>query len=271
MTDTPLYTLGLIGCGHMGSAMLHGWLAQDIASHIHILDPTPKNFKNDTVTAYENLYDFSPNINDMDCIVLAVKPQIIAGLSEQISSLVPHDLPVLSIAAGFTLDNFHRHFHEEQPIIRCMPNTPGAIGKGITGALRTKLLTGEIQRMVDNLLCALGEVVWVDDETLMDSITAVSGSGPAYIFYMIEALTRSAQETGLPKDVAEKLARQTVIGAAALAESKPDTDAATLRQNVTSPGGTTEAALKKLMDGTFQDTLTAAVKAAAARGKELSK
>lgn len=255
----------------MGSAMLDGWLAKNIAKHIYVLDPAPKKIKNDTVSTFESLYDFSPCINDLDCIVIAVKPQTITDLSAQIASLVPHDLPVLSIAAGYTLENFHRHFHEEQPIIRCMPNTPGAIGKGITGALHTHLLTKAHQSMVGNLLSALGDIVWVDDEDLMDSITAVSGSGPAYVFYLIEALAKAAKDSGLPKDVAEKLARQTVIGAAALAENKPDTDAATLRRNVTSPGGTTEAALNVLMDGKFQDILTKAVKAAAARGKQLSK
>lgn len=255
----------------MGSAMLSGWLNSDFLSHVHVLDPVPKKNPDPRVTFTDNIYDFEPHIKDMDCIVLAVKPQTLSDLCAQLAGFVSHDLPIISIAAGYSLDSFHRHFHERQPLVRCMPNTPGAIGKGITGVLRTHLLTKAHQAMVNTLLSSLGDVVWVDDEKLMDNITAVSGSGPAYVFYMIEALAEAGRKSGLPDDIARQLARKTVIGAAALADNTPDTDASTLRQNVTSPGGTTEAALEELMNGTFQDVMNKAVEAAVKRGKELSK
>ncbi|MEM6781521.1 MAG: pyrroline-5-carboxylate reductase, partial [Pseudomonadota bacterium] len=214
--------------------------------------------------------EFARCIDEIDVLVLAVKPQILESLCSQISNQVSDSLPILSIAAGYSLNSFHKAFPETQPIIRCMPNTPGAIGKGITGILKTDTLTPDHQSMANTLLSALGEVVWVDDENLMDSITAVSGSGPAYVFYLIEALTKAAIDSGLTEDTATTLARQTVIGAAALADNQTDVPASTLRENVTSPGGTTEAALNILMDGQFQDALTQAVKAATQRGKELS-
>ncbi|PZQ45538.1 MAG: pyrroline-5-carboxylate reductase, partial [Micavibrio aeruginosavorus] len=164
-----------------------------------------------------------------------------------------------------------KRFGEQQPIVRAMPNTPASIGKGMSVAGAAHGTSEDIMLTAHKLLSALGLVEWVKDEGLLDPVTAVSGSGPAYVFYLIEALAEAGLQAGLDKDFAMTLARQTVVGAAALAEHDAEIPAHRLRENVTSPNGTTAAALSVLMDGRLQDVMNEAVAAATKRGKELSK
>lgn len=248
--------------------MLAGWRKGDIAQNITILDPYAEK-----IVAPDLLYiDSVKKIpKELDVLVLAVKPQNLPEICESLKGKIQDTLPVLSIAAGKNLAFFAHYFPENQPLIRAMPNTPGAIGKGITAVLKTPNLSKAHKALAETLISSLGVIVWVQDESQMDAITALSGSGPAYIFYLIESLSQAGEAAGLPKDTALKLARQTVIGAAALAEQQPMKSAAALREAVTSKGGTTEAGLNILMDGRFDNVIKETIKAAQARSKELSK
>lgn len=248
----------------MGGALLRGWLQSDCVMQVSVLEPNPLPFADPRITPLHSTNDIQP----VDIIVLAIKPQMMRDICAMIKPHVAHDCPVLSIAAGQTLASIKTYFHEEQPIIRAMPNLPAAVGAGIT-ALCANENGKQYRALSETLLNAVGTSVWLDDEGLMDAVTAISGSGPAYVFYLIEALSDAAIKLGLPAAIAMQLARQTVTGSAALA-AQDNTPAATLRDNVTSKGGTTEAALSVLMDGRWQEILNEATAKAAARSKELS-
>ncbi len=261
-------TITLLGCGKMGSALLRGWLTSGMKAVFHVVEPygLPQEFAGVSSIHHHAEAKDAPA---SDVYILAVKPQVMDEACRALKA--PNDSLVLSIAAGQTIAGFEKRFGTAMAIIRTMPNTPAAIGKGITVAVANPNVNSEQKDMATRLLRAAGQVEWLDDEGLMDAVTAVSGSGPAYVFLMIEALGVAGEKAGLPKDLAMKLARQTVIGAAALAEADGDTDAMTLRRNVTSPGGTTEAALKVLMeDGRLQALMNEAVLVAERRGKELA-
>lgn len=258
----------------MGTALIHGWHKADLLQTIEILDPSdlPKSIQrleNVFHMKQEGVMDFKRPQNETDIVVLAVKPQVMGDIMVILEDSLPEDLPVLSIAAGKNIAYFQDKLGPNQPIIRTMPNTPAAVGKGITAMTGTNI-TDEHKEMANALFNAVGETMWMNDESLMDAVTAISGSGPAYVFYLIEALSGAGQKIGLSEEQAMTLARQTVIGAAGLAEQEKDSNISTLRQNVTSPGGTTEAALDILMDGDFKRILDKAVTAARDRGKELS-
>lgn len=266
-------TIGLVGCGKMGSAMLSGWLHTDIASRIYVVEPHDggARSKNAKIAFYQDCGSLATH-KDIDLVVLAVKPQIMNDVCMQLKSILTPRTLLLSIAAGQTIAGFEKHFGPAQPIIRAMPNTPAAIGKGITVAVPNGTVSMSQREYADAILQSIGQVEWINDESLMDAVTAVSGSGPAYIFYLIETMAKAGEKAGLPAELSMKLARQTVIGSAALAESEHDQSASTLRKNVTSPGGTTEAALKVLMDsGDMQALFDKAIAAAVTRGKELRK
>jgi len=268
------YKIGLAGCGKMGSSMVSAWLSSEIASHIYVLDPNgipPHLIADDRITYCANEGIFLGHAAAMDILILAVKPQGMDDLCIALKTYFPAGIPILSIAAGRTIDSLQSHFGASQPIIRAMPNTPAAIGKGMTVAYSSPSVTEVQKTIADDLLGALGLLEWITDETLMDAVTALSGSGPAYIFYLIECMTRAGVALGLTPAFAETLARQTVIGSAALAEDMRDVPAGILRENVTSPNGTTAAALSILMDGQFETLMKNAVAKAAARSKELSK
>lgn len=272
MIENPRYKIALAGCGKMGAAMATAWLNAGMVDRLDILDPSPlppSIAVHKAVTAYTDESAFHANADHWDVLVIAVKPQILAALCKNLSPL-PARTPVLSIAAGQSLLNFADLFGAHHPVIRAMPNTPAAIGHGMTVAVPAPSVTKDQKTMADALLSAFGKTAWIDDEGLMDAVTALSGSGPAYVFYLIEAMAKAGVAAGLPEDIAMSLARQTVIGAAALAESDPSTPADILRANVTSPNGTTAAALDVLMDGKFQDILTRAIARAAERSRELS-
>lgn len=256
----------------MGSALLRGWIDANLIKHAYVFDLNglPEEFSTkENIQHIQKISDIP--FNDCDTIILAVKPQIITNVCSDIAPHLPSTHPVLSIAAGTSLSQFTSHLSVTTPVIRTMPNTPAAIGKGMTALCANAEVSDKQKEIATQLMQAVGETIWLETEDMMDAVTAISGSGPAYLFYMIEALQQSAEQLGFDNQTAELLARQTIIGAAALADHENKTPASTLRQNVTSPGGTTEAALNVFMDGRFQEIITETVQAAEKRGKKLSK
>jgi len=259
----------LVGCGKMGGAMLDGWLARKLPpKKIIVLEPQPSK-------AIKALAKHGVRINprgdvgDVAALVIAVKPQTAPDALPSLPALADSKTVVVSIMAGRTVGFLEKHF-AKSAVVRAMPNTPAAIGRGITVAVGNKRVTASARKLAHGLLAATGSVEWVDDEALMDAVTAVSGSGPAYVFLLAEAMAQAGVAAGLPPTLAEKLARETVAGSGELLHRSP-LPAATLRQNVTSPGGTTAAALEVLMsnDG-VPPLMTKAVAAATRRGKELA-
>jgi pyrroline-5-carboxylate reductase len=257
----------LVGCGKMGGALLAGWKKRPNAEIIAVIEPmavaTPKGVKRyGAITALPK--NFSPAV-----VVFAVKPQ---SLADALPAYLRYaDKAVfLSIAAGKTLRFFARQLGNDAAVVRTMPNTPAAIGRGITVACANGGVTAAQKKLCGRLLKAAGEVAWIDDEALLDPVTAVSGSGPAYVFLLIEALAEAGIAAGLPRDLALRLARATVAGSGELARQSSD-EASQLRKNVTSPGGTTEAALKVLMaDNGLEALMRRAIAAATARSRELA-
>jgi pyrroline-5-carboxylate reductase len=269
--DTSSINIALIGCGKMGGALLRGWLKAKITKHVHVLEPAGLKGFGKSVTVHKDAASFLKAKPKADVYVLAVKPQVMDDVCRSIAAVIPAGALVLSIAAGQTIASFEKRFGAKQPVVRAMPNLPASIGKGITAAVANKRASARQRRQANSVLRAAGLVEWVDKESLLDPVTALSGSGPAYVFLLIEALAESGKKAGLPADLAMTLARQTVIGAAALAGAEPAISAETLRKNVTSPGGTTEAALKILTeDGNLQALFDRAIAAASARAKQLS-
>lgn len=265
-------SIALVGCGKMGTALLRGWIDTSVISHVDILEPEDVGVSSPLISHVRNANEFCPATDHpWDMLVLAVKPQMMKTLCASLMPALLPGVPVLSIAAGKTLASLKSYLREEQPIIRAMPNTPAAIGKGISVAVATSEITPGQKHIAHQVLSAGGKLAWVDDETQMDAVTALSGSGPAYVFYLIEVLAAAGEKAGLSPDMAMILARQTVIGSGALAETDKALPAAMLRQNVTSPGGTTEAALSVLMDGRLQQIFDAAIEKATARSRELSR
>ncbi len=261
----------LLGCGKMGGAMLEGWLAGGLdggldPSAVTVIDPKPSDRLRSL--AGQGLRLNPEALPDTSVCILAVKPQMMAEAAPQVAGL--QGALYLSIAAGTPIRAFERMF-PGAPIIRAMPNTPAAVTRGITALIGNSRVTEAQMQAAETLLSAIGETVRLDDESQMDAVTGVSGSGPAYVFHMIEAMAAAAQAQGLAPDLAMRLARATVVGAGELAHRSPE-DAAQLRVNVTSPGGTTAAALSVLMkegEG-LSELMTRAVAAAADRSRELS-
>ncbi|HWV80270.1 MAG TPA: pyrroline-5-carboxylate reductase [Hyphomicrobiaceae bacterium] len=268
--DGPLV---LAGAGNMGGAMLAGWLARGLApAQIIVQDPGPPPATAEllakhgvrTMTTIDSL-PTPPAV-----LLMAVKPQVMDDVFAPLAKLAGPSTVVLSIAAGRTIASFEKFLPPRAAVVRSIPNTPAAVGRGITVAAANTNVTERHKQTVTELLSAIGEVAWVDDEALIDPVTAVSGSGPAYVFYMVEALAAAGVAAGLKPELAMQLARATVTGAGELLHQSP-LDAATLRQNVTSPNGTTYAALQVLMakDG-LEPLMTAAVAAATKRSRELA-
>lgn len=260
--------LVLLGCGKMGSAMLEGWLAQGVPpGSVHVIEPYPSDWLKSTGVHLNEPLPAAPAI-----VLLAVKPQMMGAALPQVVALGGGDTLFLSIAAGTTIASFEETFGAATPIIRAMPNTPAAVGRGISAITGNPRATEADLQLAEALLSAVGQVVRLEGEHQMDAVTAVSGSGPAYVFHLIEALAAAGEAEGLPAPLAMQLARATVCGAGELAQQSPETPSQ-LRINVTSPGGTTAAALAVLMDAEtgFPPLLRRAVKAAADRGRELGK
>ncbi len=265
--DSKLITL--VGCGNMGRALLTGWLNAGNEFSCLVVDPhgLPEAFRNQTNITHAQ----APieKICTSSVIVLAVKPQVMNAVCEELKPFVAENTLILSIAAGRSIASFEKIFGSK-PIVRSMPNLPAAIGKGMTVTVANKNTTKAQCEIAEGLLKAVGRVEWVKDENLMHAVTAVSGSGPAYLFLLIEMFAEAARKAGLNEELALTLARETVIGAAALVEADRKTPAATLRKNVTSPGGTTEAALQILMNGKMQTLFDAAIESAKKRSEDLS-
>ncbi len=257
----------LIGCGKMGSAMLRSWLNKNAISKADIIDI---NDLPNELSSHDKVNEIVEKDISSDIIIIAVKPQIIADVAQNITGNIKDGALILSIAAGKKISTLSDLFGEDKAIIRTMPNTPAAIGKGISISVANNNTSQKQINIINKLLLATGKSEWVDDENLIDAVTAISGSGPAYIFYFIEALAKAGEKAGLPLEISKKLARQTVIGSAALAEYEDNISAQKLRENVTSPNGTTAAALNVLMDGRFQEILNETVAAATTRSKELN-
>ncbi len=257
----------LVGCGKMGGALLEGWLGSGLnPSSVWVIDPKPSDWVQSLGVHVNEELPKSPAV-----ALVAVKPQMMGSALGQVAMLGGGPTLVVSIAAGTVISTFEEAFGSGTPIVRAMPNTPAAIGRGITALFGNPSAGANHLGLAEELVSAVGQTVRLEDESQMDVVTAVSGSGPAYVFHLIEALAAAGEAEGLSQEMALKLARATVAGAGALAESSLE-DPGQLRANVTSPGGTTEAALKVLMneaDG-FPALLSRAVSAAANRGRELA-
>ncbi|MBC7281359.1 pyrroline-5-carboxylate reductase [Hoeflea sp.] len=262
--------LVLVGAGNMGGAMLSGWLDSGIdPAAIVVIDPkTTDAMSLRLASARVRLETVAPDGLVAGILMLAVKPQIMDNVVAGLGGLVGPQTVTLSIAAGKTIAYFEERLGGA--VVRTIPNTPAMIGRGITGAVANAAVSAEAKAEIDRLLSVCGPVEWVEDEALIDAITAVSGSGPAYVFYLVECMAEAGRKCGLPADLAMRLARATVTGAGELMHQSPD-GAATLRQNVTSPNGTTAAALAVLMaDDGIQPLFDKALKAAADRSRELA-
>ena len=268
--DRPLV---LLGAGNMGGALLKGWLAGGLdPKQVIALDPAPPEPMRALLASHGIACHATPPVQAAPAavIVLAVKPQIMDEVLPPVARLAGPGTVVLSVAAGRTVASLARHFAPGTAIVRSIPNTPASVGRGVTAVFANAAVSPAQRALCNGLLAAVGLVAWVDEERLIDAATAVSGSGPAYVFLMAECLAEAGRQAGLPPEVARQLARATVAGAGELLHQS-DLDAATLRKNVTSPKGTTAAALEVLMaaDG-LQPLLTRAVAAADQRARELA-
>ncbi len=266
----------LVGCGKMGGALLSGWIdAGRAPASITVVEPEASSFRKATAALPPGIaHVTSPHelsgAYKPDIVVIAVKPQIMDEVVPNFRRFAQEGVAVLSIAAGRTIDYFQDALGKRSAIVRAMPNTAASIGRGITAAIANAYVSAPQHALCEQLLTAVGEVVWVTDEEQMDAVTAVSGSGPAYVFLLTECMAKAGIEAGLPPKLAAQLARATVAGAGALLVVSPE-EPRKLRENVTSPGGTTEAALKVLMaPDALPMLMTKAIAAATKRSHELA-
>lgn len=271
MNGMPVGPVVLVGAGNMGGAMLSGWLKSGVpGSSVLVLDPGPSDQIRQMIDEAGARHMTSPPEGlKAGIIFIAVKPQVMDTVLPPLKPIVGPDTVVVSVAAGKTLANLEHHLGVAG-MVRAMPNTPAMIGRGVTGAFANDRVTAEQRQQVQSLLKVSGPVEWVASESDIDAVTALSGSGPAYVFYLVECMAEAGRKAGLPADLAMRLARETVSGAGELLHRSPD-EAARLRQNVTSPGGTTAAALSVLMaeDG-MQPLFDKAIEAARKRAGELA-
>lgn len=262
----------LVGAGKMGGALLESWLARGLPpALVSVADPAPAPEVARLIAARRIARNPPPPLLPMHAaVVLAVKPQTAPDALRDVARFVGRDTVVVSIMAGRPLAFLAKHLPKNAAIVRAMPNTPAAIGRGITVAVPNGRVKGAARGLADALLAATGPVEWIRNETWMDAVTAVSGSGPAYVFLLAESLARAGAAAGLPRALAARLARATVAGAGELLH-RSELEAAKLRENVTSPGGTTAAALKVLMaKGGLDPLMKRAVAAATKRSRQLA-
>ncbi|HEY1736170.1 MAG TPA: pyrroline-5-carboxylate reductase [Methylovirgula sp.] len=263
-------SLVLVGAGKMGGALLRGWLDLGLdAKRIRVIEPHPSAELKALCSARGvalGASDVAPEV-----LVLGVKPQMLDEAAPQLATFVSEKTLILSILAGKTIENLRARLPRVRAVVRAMPNLAAAIGEGVTGAVANADVTDGQRKMADALLKAVGKVQWLTDENLIDALTTISGSGPAYVFYLAECLAEAARAAGLPAEMAARLSRATVEGAGALLAASPDQSPAALRESVTSRGGVTAAALEVLMgkDG-LKPLLEKAVLAAKKRAGELS-
>lgn len=266
----------LVGCGRMGSALLAGWEADGLLRSA-IVDPDLP-FPSQSVASRHHLMREIASLPDgfrPGAVILAVKPQVAEAAMAELTACLGDrlgDAVVLSIMAGRTLSGLAAALPGASGLVRAMPNTPAAIGRGISVAIAGPGTSDAQRGLCDRLLRAAGSVEWVEDEALLDAVTAVSGSGPAYVFLLAELLEQAGRAQGLPPFLARRLARETVAGAGALLAASPDEDSAALRIAVTSPGGTTQAALGVLMrQDAWPATIAEAITAATERSRALAR
>lgn len=267
--------LVLAGCGKMGGALLAGWVqGERDPQTTWVVEPNPdagaaiaRDYGVHVVADPGELADdLAPEV-----VVLAVKPQMMDEVAPAYARFAVPGCVFVSIAAGKTIGYFEQHLGSGAAIVRAMPNTPAAIGRGITVGCANAQASDDQRRLCDRLLTAVGEVAWVDDEGQIDAVTAVSGGGPAYVFLLTECLADAAEAAGLPRELADRLARVTVSGAGELMRQSEGTAPSTLRENVTSPGGTTAEALKVLRaPDALPRLMREAIAAAAKRSRELA-
>jgi pyrroline-5-carboxylate reductase len=263
----------LAGAGKMGAALLEGLLAQGLLpADVRVQEPYPTL----DLIHFLNRHGIQPEpvIEALDrppgVILAAVKPQVMDEVFPSLARLSGPETIVVSIAAGRSIASFERHLAPGRAVVRAMPNTPAQVGRGITACCANGATSERQRQITTHLMESVGEVVWLEDESLMDAVTAVSGSGPAYVFFLVECLAAAGREQGLADDLAQQLARATVSGAGELLH-RSALSASTLRANVTSPGGTTAAALEVLMDDSgLSQLMRRAVDAAVRRSRELS-
>jgi pyrroline-5-carboxylate reductase len=259
----PVGQLALVGAGKMGAALLGGWLAGGLDPRsIAVYEPHPGDFVQNL--AVEKGFALNPPPSPADVVVLAIKPQMLDAAAPGLAPLFGADSLLISILAGKTVANLSARLPADK-VVRAMPNTPASIGRGITGAFASAAVTAAQRETAQLLLGGVGAVEWVESEPLIDAVTAISGSGPAYVFLLVEALARAGADLGLPPDLALRLARATVEGSGELLYRSPEISAEILRKNVTSPGGTTQAALDVLLAEEVLHVLMARATAAAAR------
>lgn len=268
-------SVALIGAGNMGLAMLEGWAKEGLSGEdVVVVEPNPSQRLSDLCAVKGFRVTAQPvavAVAARDAVILAVKPQALDAGSVSATPFVGPGSVVVSILAGKRIADLSARLPAAEAIVRAMPNTPAAIGRGMTGAFANSQTTEPQRALADALLKAAGQVEWVESEALIDAVTAVSGSGPAYVFYLVESLAAAGVAAGLPEALAGRLARATVEGAGELLHRQPETSAETLRQRVTSPGGTTAAALGVLMgEEGLSPLMSRAVAAAKKRAEELS-
>ncbi|KPP85168.1 MAG: pyrroline-5-carboxylate reductase [Rhodobacteraceae bacterium HLUCCO07] len=267
MDDIAARGLVLLGCGKMGSAMLMGWLAGGLPpGSVYVRDPAPSDWLRGTGVHLNTDLPVEPAI-----VLIAVKPQMMAEALPVLLPMGNGETLFLSVAAGTSIATYERVLGAESPIIRAMPNTPAAIGRGITAIIGNAHASADHLDAAETLLSAVGQVVRLESESQMDAVTGVSGSGPAYVFHMIECLAQAGEAQGLSSDLALELARTTVAGAGALAMDSGESPEQ-LRVNVTSPNGTTQAGLDILMDEAtgLPPLIERTVAAAVNRSRELA-
>jgi len=264
--------ISFIGGGNMATALIRGLKkTEDPRLSMQVCTPSSEARARLRASLHiETHYDLAEVTEGADVIVLAVKPQVMPEVLEKMRDLVSPEQLILSVAAGKTVASISEHLGSEQAIIRAMPNTPALTGHGITGIFAGQHCTPHHVDEAETILSATGEVVWVKDEALMDVVTAISGSGPAYFFLLTEALAAAGKELGLKGSAARRLAAHTCFGAGVMAV-KGDEKVAELRRRVTSPGGTTQAALEVFEDNGFREMIHKAVEAAVRRGRELAR
>lgn len=258
----------LIGCGKMGSALLRGWLANNIVDNVYAVKPSDlqKEFKgNNKIHHFRSVQDLPVTATDADIALLSVKPQMMDEVSKQLKDKISANTLILSVATGKTISSCENSFGKSQPIVRSMPNTPSAVGKGMTVAVANKNISEVQKQQVEQLFKASGSFKWTQDENDINKVAAISGSGPAYIFLITEILAQVGKASGLDPAIALELARQTIIGAAALLEAEGNKKTPEeLRNEVTSPGGSTAEAIKKFTENDvlktiFENAINAAI------------
>jgi len=263
---------GFIGGGNMASALINGMLNNGInPANIYVADPDQAQQQallalNSSINLYS---DGAELLNDVDVLVLAVKPQIMQAVVEPIANQINSDTLIVSVAAGVPIDKLTNWLGREMAIIRCMPNTPSLVGCGASGLFANALASPAQKTAVETLLNTVGISAWLDSEAAIDQVIAVSGSGPAYFFYLMEIMQQAGTELGLPAELSQALTIQTALGAAQLASQSED-NPATLRDKVTSKGGTTAAAIELMQQQGMDETIRAAMQAAVTRASELA-